>query len=78
MVSYIKVLDALLYTITCFIKKKKKKNKPKNFPGHDGLKSIPQQMMMTSMLELGTEKRKPHPRWKRSWKSIKKQKFYML
>ena len=29
MVSYIKVLDALLYTITCFIKKKKKKQTQK-------------------------------------------------
>lgn len=47
----------------------------KNFLGHDGLKSIPQQMMITSMLELGTEKRMPHPWWKHSWKSIKKQKI---
>ena len=28
--------------------------------------------MITSMLELGTEK-KPHPPWKHSWKSIKGQ-----
>lgn len=75
MVSYIKVWDALLYTIT-FLIFSKTKTKNKTFPGHDGLKSIPQQMLITSMLELGTEKRMPpHRWWKHSWKSIKKQKI---